>query len=149
MKKSYWQDACQDYAKRIRPFHNLQLIEVEDERDPKDLSPANISKLLAKEAERIQKHLPTNSYIISLAITGKSYTSEAFANHISDLALAQHSRLTFIIGGSYGLDKSILAQSREELSFSKFTFPHQLMRIIFLEQLFRAAKISAGQTYHK
>lgn len=149
LKKDYWRAACQEYEKHLRPFHHLTIIEVADEKDPADRSVQALQSLLDKEAQRLKKHIRPDHYAIALAINGNRYDSEAFANHLVELESRGKSHLLFIIGGSYGLSDEIVDLCRERLSFSPMTFPHQLMRVLFLEQLFRTAKINSGQTYHK
>ncbi|MBP5306048.1 MAG: 23S rRNA (pseudouridine(1915)-N(3))-methyltransferase RlmH, partial [Lachnospiraceae bacterium] len=112
-------------------------------------SPALCEQIKDKEGERLLKYIKDDAYVIALAINGKMLSSEEFSKEIENLSVSGKSRLVFVIGGSLGLSKSVLDRANAFLSFSKMTFPHQLMRMIFLEQLYRAFKISAKEPYHK
>ena len=151
LKESYLTAAQAEYIKRITPHCRMAIIEVPDEKAPENLSPAATDQLLQKEAMKLEKHLVPGPgvYNIALAIKGKALSSEGFAGTLDQLKLAGHSRFNFIIGGSLGLHTRILNQCPLHLSFSHMTFPHQLMRVILLEQIYRAFKISAGAPYHK
>ena len=142
IKESYLRDAIEEYTKRLSKYTKLQIIELQDE--------GLVAKDQAKklEAEKISKHINPKDYIIALEIDGCSITSEQFAKKI-DETLIINSNITFIIGGSYGLDDAIKNISKYKLSFSKMTFPHQLFRVILLEQIYRSFKISHNETYHK
>lgn len=144
LKEAYWQSAVAEYEKRLTRYHKLELIQLKDE--PDDAPPERVK---AKEGERILAHIKPDDHVIALAIHGKTYTSEALAAHLDDVALRVRGRVVFLIGGSLGLSDAVYARADEQLSFSPLTFPHQLMRVMFLEQLYRAAKISAGEKYHK
>jgi 23S rRNA (pseudouridine1915-N3)-methyltransferase len=122
---------------------------VQDEKAPERMSAAEEEIVKEKESKRILKHIRDTSYIISLAIEGKQRTSEELANHIEKLGVLGKSDITFIIGGSLGLSKDVLSKSHEKLSFSNMTFPHQLMRVILLEQIYRSYRIINNQPYHK
>ncbi len=142
IKEKYLEDAINEYKKRISKYHNLEIIELPDEgiNDPKIA--------LKKEKEKILKVLNPKDYIITLEIEGKEDTSVEFAKRLDNLFIA-NSNITFIIGGSYGLDDEIKNMSNHKLSFSKMTFPHQLFRLILLEQIYRAFKINNNEEYHK
>ncbi len=140
IKEGFYREAINEYSKRLSKYTKLQIIEVEDE--------SNVEKVLKVESERILKHIKDNDYIITLEIEGKELTSTELANTI-DKTLISNSNLTFIIGGSYGLDEVIKNRSNFKLSFSKMTFPHQLFRIILLEQIYRSYKIINNENYHK
>lgn len=137
LKEDYLRGAQQEYAKRLSRFCKLKVIEVDED------------STLEREAERIRKVLPANSHVIALAIEGKKYDSVGFARHLENLMVGGKSDITFIIGGSTGLDNSILKAADSLLSMSDMTFPHQLARIILLEQIYRAFKIINNETYHK
>ena len=141
IKEKYITDGIEDYLKRISKYTKIELIELEDESFDK-------TKTLKKEAEKILKRLNKKSYIITLEIEGKELSSIELSNLI-DNTLNNYSDITFVIGGSYGLDDSIKELSNYKLSFSKMTFPHQLFRVILLEQIYRAFKINNNETYHK
>ena len=142
IKESYIMDAIKEYKKRISRYHQIDIIELED------VGLEDKTVVLKKEQEKILKVLNPKDYIITLEIEGKEETSIEFANHLNNLFI-QNSNITFIIGGSYGLSDEIKKLSNYKLSFSKMTFPHQLFRIILLEQIYRAFKIINNEEYHK
>ena len=142
IKEKYLRDAIDEYTKRLRKFTNLEIIELKDE----NLN--EIEKNKIKEAERIKKHIDKKDYIITLEIEGKQLSSEEFSKKIEN-TLIESSNITFIIGGSYGLADEIKSLSNFKLSVSKMTFPHQLFRVILLEQIYRAYKIMNNENYHK
>ncbi len=142
IKEKYLRDAIDEYTKRLRKFTNLEIIELKDE----NLN--EIEKNKIKEAEKIKKHIDKKDYIITLEIEGKQLSSEEFSKKIEN-TLIESSNITFIIGGSYGLADEIKSLSNFKLSFSKMTFPHQLFRVILLEQIYRAYKIMNNENYHK
>lgn len=142
VKEKYLQDGIDEYVKRISKYTQIKIIELEDEGIKDD------KVALKKEKEKILKYLNTKDYIIVLDISGKEMTSLEFADKI-DKTLIISSDITFIIGGSYGLDEEIKSLSNYRLSFSKMTFPHQLFRLILLEQIYRAYKINHNEEYHK
>lgn len=148
LKETYLKSAINEYSKRLSRFCNLEIIEIPDESLPNKLNTNIISHIKNKECEKILSHIKKDSYIICLDLKGKEFTSEEFSKRIDDIALNLNSNITFIIGGTLGLTKSILDISDEKLCFSRMTFPHQLIRIFLLEQLFRSFKISRGETYH-
>lgn len=149
LKEKYLQAAVAEYSKRLSAYCRLEVIEVKDEKITEAFSPAEKERAVAAEGERILKHLRPGSLVVCLKIDGKQMTSEAFAENINQLALSGKSDLTFIIGGSLGLSKDVQKQSKWDLSFSKMTFPHQLFRVILLEQIYRSFKIIRNETYHK
>ena len=142
IKEQYLKDAIEEYKKRISKYTNLEIIELKDE------GLVEKNKAIKLEAEKIRKQLNNRDYIITLEIEGKQINSEEFANKI-DQILIENSNITFIIGGSYGLSEEIKAMSNLHLSFSKMTFPHQLFRVLLLEQIYRAYKINNNESYHK
>ena len=147
VKEKYLRDAIAEYSKRLGRYCKLDIVEVADEKTPEHASDGLERQIKAKEGERIAKHIRDDAFVIALAIEGKQLTSEQLAAKINDLGLPSHIQL--IIGGSLGLDPAILKRADYLLSFSKMTFPHQLMRVILLEQIYRAYKINAGEPYHK
>lgn len=149
LKEPFFAQACQEYTKRLRRFVKLVIIEVNDEKAPEHYSAQQIQQVNEKEGQRILKHVVPDDYVIALCIDGKSYDSEGWAHHIDSLLLQGKSRLCFLIGGSNGLHDSVIARADERLSFSSFTFCHQLMRVILFEQLYRAMKIRVNEPYHK
>ena len=142
IKEKYLKEAIEEYTKRISKYSNIEIVEVKDEGTVEPV------KAIELEAEKIKKHINPRDYIITLEIEGKQITSEEFSKRIEDI-FQETSNITFIIGGSYGLSNQIKNISNFKLSFSKMTFPHQLFRVILLEQIYRAFKISHNESYHK
>ncbi|MBW3088344.1 23S rRNA (pseudouridine(1915)-N(3))-methyltransferase RlmH [Bifidobacterium sp. 82T24] len=149
IKERYLRDGIAEYAKRLGRYCKFNIIEVADEKTPEHASDGVERLIKSKEGERIARHLRDDAYVIALAINGKQLSSERFAAHINDLGLHGTSHIQFVIGGSIGLDDAILKRADYLLSFSKMTFPHQLMRMVLAEQIYRAYKINAGEPYHK
>ena len=149
VKERYLRDAIAEYAKRLGRYCKLNILEVADEKTPDHASEGTERQIKAKEGERIAKHIKPGAFVIALAIDGQQLDSVGFARKISQLGLQGASHLQFIIGGSIGLEDAILKQANYRLSFSHMTFPHQLMRVILLEQIYRAYKINAHEPYHK
>ncbi len=149
IKESYLRDAIKEYAKRLGKYCKLEILEVTDEKTPDSLSATAAELVRKKEGERLLKSLPKDAYIITLEISGKQLTSEEFSQKIENLAVQGVSHLVFVIGGSLGLGQNILQKSDFAMSFSKMTYPHQLMRVILLEQIYRGYRIANGEPYHK
>ena len=149
LKEKYLKDGINEYLKRLQSYAKVEIVEVADEKEPNNASPADEDIVRAKEAERIQRHIKNDTYIIALAIEGQMLSSEQLAEKLDKLAVSGKSHITMIIGGSLGLDPSITKQADMLLSFSKMTFPHQLMRMILVEQIYRAFRINKGEPYHK
>lgn len=149
VKEQYLRDAIAEYSKRLGRYYKLNILEVADEKTPEHASEGVERQIKAKEGERIAKHIKPGAYVIALAIDGQQVTSEGFARKIDQLGIQGVSHIQFVIGGSIGMDDAILRQANYKLSFSKMTFPHQLMRVILLEQVYRAYKINAHEPYHK
>lgn len=149
IKEKFFLEAMKEYSKRLSRYCKLEIIEVADEKTPDHASLHEEDLIRAKEGERLRRYIKEGAYVISLAINGKQTSSEGFAEKIHDLGLSGESHIIFIIGGSIGIDQAILKDSNELLSFSKMTFPHQLMRVILLEQIYRAFRIIHGEPYHK
>lgn len=149
LKESYLREAQAEYTKRLGAFCKFELLELGEERLPENPSPAQIENALKREAEKIKKAIPAGSYVYSMQIEGKQLTSEELAAALENNALSAKSTVVFLIGSSFGLDSTLKKQSDFALSFSKMTFPHQLARIMLLEQLYRAMSIQAGTKYHK
>ncbi|MCR5791249.1 MAG: 23S rRNA (pseudouridine(1915)-N(3))-methyltransferase RlmH [Lachnospiraceae bacterium] len=149
LKEDYLREAAREYEKRLSRYCKLQILEVADEKTIEDASDAMAERIRSLEAERLKKHLREEACLITLEIAGREMSSEAFAGAVEQLKLQGTSHLQFVIGGSIGLHNSIIKQSKWHLSFSQMTFPHQLMRIILLEQLYRSFRINAGEPYHK
>ena len=142
IKENYLKEAIEEYKKRIQKYTNIDIIELKDE----DFN--EIEKTLKVEEEKILKQLSEKDYIITLEIEGKEYTSIEFAKKLESIQI-ENSNITFIIGGSYGLSQNIKEKAKLHLSFSKMTFPHQLFRVILLEQIYRSFKIMNNEKYHK
>ena len=149
MKEKFYAAACAEYQKRLTGKAKVEIVEVPDEKAPETLSPAQEDQVRAAEGRRLLAKIAPEDYVIALAIDGKSFSSEAFAQKLSDLMSGGKSRIDFVIGGSIGLSPEVLRRADLKLSFSSFTFCHQLMRVILLEQVYRALKILAGEPYHK
>lgn len=142
IKEDFYKDALKEYLKRLSKYHKLEVYEVSDvDAKTKEL-------VLEKEKENILKVLKEKDYLITLEIEGKKMNSVTFSNHLMN-QLSLHSTITFLIGGSYGIHDDLKKRSNESLSFSDFTFPHQLFRVLLLEQIYRAFRISNGESYHK
>lgn len=143
------QQAITEYQKRLTKYCRLQIIELADERAPEKLSAAEAELVKTKEGERILNNIKTDSYCIALVIAGKQCSSEQLAQRIDALAIQGKSNISFVIGGSLGLSEQVMERAEYKLSFSEMTFPHQLMRILLLEQVYRAFKINKNEPYHK
>ena len=148
IKENYLKDAITEYAKRLSRYCKLQIIEVQDEQIPDNLSNKLSENVKEIEGKRILAQIK-NSYVISLDLKGKQFTSEEFSNKLENISLNSNSNISFIIGGSIGLSNEVIQHSNELICFSKMTFPHQLIRVFLLEQIYRAFKISNHETYHK
>ena len=149
IKEKYLKDAVTEYSKRLSRYCKLEIIEAADEETPDHASVAVEDAIRAKEGERLLKHIRDDMYVITLEIGGKMLTSEEFAEKIETLGVQGKSSIAFVIGGSIGLGKEVLKRSDFALSFSKMTFPHQLMRVVLLEQVYRGYRIMNGAPYHK
>lgn len=148
IKEKFYREAIEEYAKRLSRYAKLSITEVKDEKTPANASASEEDKIKQIEAERILSKL-NNSYVVALTIDGKKYTSEGFAKRMENYDILSKGNLTFVIGGSLGLHESVLKRADERLSFSDMTFPHQLMRVILLEQIYRAYRIRNNEPYHK
>ena len=142
IKEKYLREAIEDYVKRIKKYTNFEIIELKDENDQ------DIKKAIKVEGENILKYVNTKDYIITLEVKGEQLSSEKFAEKITKINI-DYSNICFIIGGSNGLSEDVLKKKKFSLSFSKMTFPHQLFRVILLEQIYRAYKIKNNESYHK
>lgn len=149
MKEKFYIDAAAEYQKRLSPFCDLEVVELAEERLPKEPSQAQIDGALLKEAEAIRKKLPPRAAVIALCIEGKLWSSEDLAQHMRCWEVRQENRLVFLIGGSNGLDPGIKAEAWARMSMSPMTFPHHLARVMLLEQIYRAYQINGGAKYHK
>ena len=149
IKELFFREAIQEYSKRLSKYCILNILELADEKIPLTLNENNINIIKQKESNKILSHIKKGSYVICLDLTGKEYTSEELANTINSLSISSITNITFIIGGSLGMSKELLNSSDSKICFSKLTFPHQLIRVFLLEQLFRSFKIINGETYHR
>ncbi len=149
IKEDFYRKAVLEYEKRLGRYCKLEIIEVQDEKTPDDAGVVLEEQIREKEAARILKHIKEDAYIITLEIKGDSPDSVSFANRLNHLAVQGKSHLQFIIGGSLGLHESVSKAAHWAVSFSNMTFPHQLMRVILLEQIYRAYKIIKREPYHK
>jgi len=149
VKDKYIKTGIEEFTKRLKPFAKVTLIEVPDEKAPESLSEADMEIVKKKEAERILSKINPDTYVVALAIEGKMKTSEELAAGIESLMTYGRSKIVFVIGGSLGLHDTVYKRADELLSFSKMTFPHQLMKLILLEQVYRAFKIMKNEPYHK
>lgn len=149
IKEKFYRDAIDEYAKRLSKYCKFEIIEVADEKTPDKCSETEEQMILSKESEKILKHIRPDMFVYALAIKGKKLDSVAFSDEINQLALSGKSSIAFVIGGSLGLHSSVLSRADRQLSFSDMTFPHQLMRVILSEQIYRSYRIIAKEPYHK
>ena len=149
IKEKYLKDAIAEYSKRLGKYCKLEIIEVADEKTPENASATVEDMKRKKEGERILKYIKEDAYVVALAIDGQMLSSEKLAEKIKLLGIQGTSHIAFIIGGSIGLSQEVLSRAHYQLSFSKMTFPHQLMRVILLEQVYRSYRIITGEPYHK
>ncbi len=149
IKEKFFTDAIGEYSKRLSRYCDLDIVQVKDENAPESLSDEQMKQILKLEGERILQKIPQRTYLIALDIDGKEMSSEAMSEKLSDLMVSEQGRFTFVIGGSLGLWDEIKKKADLRLSFSKMTFPHQLMRVILLEQIYRCFRIMNHEPYHK
>ena len=149
IKEKFTKDAIAEYAKRLSKYCKLEIIEVADEKTQENASEIVCNQIRQKEGERILKYIRQDAFVVSLEIKGELLTSEELAEKIEKLGVQGTSHIIFVIGGSIGLSQEVMEKSNFALSFSKMTFPHQLMRVILLEQIYRSYRIISGEPYHK
>ena len=149
IKESFYREAIDEYSKRLNNYCSLSIIELKDEKIPNNPSEKDNQIVKEKEGNNILSHIKKDTYLICLDLKGKQYTSEEFSQKISNINNNISSSITFVIGGSLGISQNVLKKANESISFSKMTFPHQLFRVILLEQIYRAFKIMNNETYHK
>jgi 23S rRNA (pseudouridine1915-N3)-methyltransferase len=149
LKEKYLKQGIEEYLKRLTAYAKVDVIEVADEKAPEILSELEMVQVKQKEGERILAKISQDTYVIALAIQGKLSSSEELADSLDKLATYGKSKIAFVIGGSLGLSEEVIKRSNEQLSFSRMTFPHQLMRLILVEQIYRAFRINRGEPYHK
>ncbi len=149
LKEDYLKSAITEYSKRLSKYCHFNIIELPDEKLPSPLYETDKQKVIEKESNNILNHIKDNSYVIALDLKGKQYSSEEFSEKIANIALNENSTITFLIGGTLGMSQELKLHANELICFSKMTFPHQLIRIFLLEQLFRSFKIQNNETYHR
>lgn len=148
IKEKYLTAGIEEFTKRLTPFCKLETIAINEERMPEDPSPAEKEQVLAKETERLLTGIPQNSYVIVLDVKGALISSEELAAKFDKLALGGNSHITFVIGGAFGYTDALRKRADETISFSRMTFTHQMIRLLLIEQIYRAFKISRGEKYH-
>ena len=148
LKENYLKEAISEYSKRLSKYCNLKIIEISDEKLPNKINESTMQELKNKEGLKILENIKKDSYVFPLDLHGKQFTSEEFSEKIENITVRGFSTITFIIGGTLGISDEVLEKANELICFSKMTFPHQLIRVFLLEQLFRAFKISNNETYH-
>lgn len=149
LKEKYLKQGIDEYAKRLTKYCKFEIIEVPDEKAPETLSETEMIQLKEREGQKILSKIGEGDYVFALAINGKDYTSEEFADAIDKVTVAGKSTITFVIGGSLGLSPEVLKRSNQQISFGRVTYPHQLMRLILSEQVYRCFRIIHGHAYHK
>ena len=149
IKEKYLKLGMDEFSKRLSKYCKLEVVELDDEKAPENLSDKEMLMIKDKEGKKILSKIKDNSHVIALAIDGKNLSSEELADTIDNLGVRGTSHIVFVIGGSLGLSDEVLRRANYKLSFSKMTFPHQLMRLILLEQIYRSYRINNGEPYHK
>ncbi|GIP35986.1 23S rRNA (pseudouridine(1915)-N(3))-methyltransferase RlmH [Paenibacillus sp. J2TS4] len=149
LKEKYLTQGIAEYLKRLGPYAKVQITELSDEKAPETMSAAEEEQVKAKEGERILAHIKPDAHVIALAIEGQMWSSEELSSQLDQLATYGRSQVTFVIGGSNGLSEAVLKRANQHLSFGRLTYPHQLMRLILVEQIYRAFKIMRGEPYHR
>lgn len=149
IKERYFEDAIKEYSKRLGRYCRLDIIQVQDEKTPDGAGQAMERQIKVKEGQRILSNIKDGAYVIALAIEGRMLSSEELASRLQKLGVDGISHIVFVIGGSLGLSDEVMRRADFALSFSKMTFPHQLMRVVLLEQVYRSYRIMAGEPYHK
>ncbi|MGX6971132.1 23S rRNA (pseudouridine(1915)-N(3))-methyltransferase RlmH [Vagococcus bubulae] len=149
LKEKYLKQGIEEYSKRLSRYCKLEMIEVPDEKAPETLSQIEMEQVKEKEGQRILSKVSDQDYVVALAIEGKQLSSEEFASELDKLTTRGRSQFVFIIGGSLGLSTDVLKRSDEKLSFGRLTYPHQLMKLVLTEQIYRTFRINNGEPYHK
>lgn len=149
LKEKYLKQGIDEYSKRLSRYCKLEMIEVPDEKVPETLSQVEMDQVKEKEGQRILNKVSDQDYVFALAIEGKQLSSEEFANELDKLTTRGKSQFVFIIGGSLGLSTEVMQRSNEKLSFGRLTYPHQLMKLVLTEQIYRTFRINNGEPYHK
>lgn len=149
LKEKYWREAIAEYSKRLSRYMKLEIIELADEKAPESMSPAQEAEVKEKEGQRILKNIREDAFAVALAVEGKMLSSEELSDFMAKKEVGGVSHMVFIIGGSLGLSPAVMQRADFALSFSRMTFPHQMMRVVLLEQIYRAERIRRGEPYHK
>ncbi|MUT67460.1 23S rRNA (pseudouridine(1915)-N(3))-methyltransferase RlmH [Paenibacillus sp. NEAU-GSW1] len=149
LKEKYWSLGVDEYVKRLRAYARIDIRELADEKTPDSMSPAEEEQVRTREGERILAALKQDAHVVALAIDGETWSSEQLAAHMEKQAVYEGGSVAFVIGGSLGLSPAVLSRADKKLSFGRMTYPHQMMRVILLEQVYRAFKINRGEPYHK
>ncbi|MBG9734418.1 23S rRNA (pseudouridine(1915)-N(3))-methyltransferase RlmH [Paenibacillus alvei] len=149
LKEKYLVQGIAEYSKRLAPYVKFQVSEVPDEQAPEKMSDAELEQVKDREGERILGHIKQDAHVVALAIDGQLWSSEDLASQLDRLATYGTSNVAFVIGGSNGLSDAVLRRANSKLSFGRMTLPHQLMRLVLVEQIYRAVKINRGEPYHK
>ncbi|GAA3721513.1 23S rRNA (pseudouridine(1915)-N(3))-methyltransferase RlmH [Salinicoccus jeotgali] len=149
LKEKYWRQAVEEYSKRISGYAKLELIEIQDEKEPNNASDKDIEIIKDKEGQKILSKIKENQHVVTLEIKGKTYTSENLAKEYQRWMNIGKSDVVFIIGGSNGLGREVQKRSDQEISFGSLTYPHQMMKVMLLEQIFRVNKIIRNEAYHR
>lgn len=149
LKEKYLKMGIEEYVKRLGAYAKMEQVEVADEKAPENLSDADMEIVKRKEGERILAKIHPDAHVIALAINGKTRSSEEMATHLNSLMTYGTSKIVFVIGGSLGLHDDVLKRANEQLSFGKMTLPHQLMKLVLVEQIYRSFRIIKGEPYHK
>lgn len=149
LKEKYWKDAVREYEKRLSGYAKVQLIEVADEKEPNNASAADIEIIKNKEAERISSKIKDTQFVVTLEIHGKELDSEQFATMYQGWMNTGKSDVVFVIGGSNGIGESVVKRSDAAISFGRMTYPHNMVKVMLLEQLFRVNKMIKGEAYHR
>lgn len=149
LKEKYLKNGIQEYAKRLGVYTKFKIVEVADEKAPEQMSEAEMELVKIKEGKRILSKISEQAYVFALAIEGSEISSEKFAEDIEQLMIHGKSKIVFVIGGSLGLSDEVIQRSNTQVSFGKMTYPHQLMRLILTEQIYRAFRIMRNEPYHK
>lgn len=149
LKEKYWKQAVEEYQKRISKYAKIELIEVTDEKEPNNASPNDIEQIKDKEADKILSRIKPGQHVVTLEIAGRQYSSEKLAAEYQKWMNTGKSDVVFVIGGSNGLGEAVKQRSDQEISFGALTYPHQMMKVMILEQLFRVNKILKNEAYHR
>lgn len=149
LKEKYLVQGIAEYAKRLTPYVKFQVVEVADEKAPETMSEAEVAQVRAREGERVLAHVKSDAHVIALDVGGELWSSEELAGVLDKLGTYGTSHVVFVIGGSHGLADSVVSRAQQRLSFGRMTLPHQLMRLVLTEQIYRAVKINRGEPYHK